>query len=91
MPYIKKKERPRFDSLIDSLIGELRKSPPEDQDGQLNYIVTRLLNAIYTKPETRYFNINRAMGVLSCILQEFYRRKAAPYEDKKMEERGDVD
>jgi hypothetical protein len=91
MPYIKKEERPRFDSVINQLIKELEKSPPETQDGQINYIVTRLLNAIYTKPETRYFKINRALGVLSCIMQEFYRRKAAIYEDKKIEENSDVD
>jgi len=31
-----------------------------------------------------------AMGVLSAITEEFYRRKVAPYEDEKIVENGDV-
>ena len=30
------------------------------------------------------------MGVLECCKLEFYRRVAAPYEDIKIEENGDV-
>jgi len=89
MPYIKKEERPKLDEHIDVLIAEIKNSPVESQDGQVNYIVTRILKGVYTE-KMRYFNINRSMGVLSCIMSEFYRRMAAPYEDKKIEENGDV-
>ncbi len=59
----------------------------ESQDGALNYTVTRILKELY---EPKYFNYNRAMGVLSSIQAEYYRRDVAPYEDKKIAENGDV-
>ena len=87
MPYIKKEERQELDKLLQPLIDFLKTKGTEEVDGQINYTFTRILANLY-KP--RYFNYNRAMGVLECIKQEFYRRVVAPYEDKKKEENGDV-
>jgi len=88
MPYIKKENRPELDKLIDPIIECLKNTPVEEQDGKLNYIMTRILKGVYP---ARYFHYNRALGVLSAIQQEFYRRVVAPYEDKKKEENGDVE
>jgi len=87
MPYIKKEERQELDKLLQPLIDFLKTKGIEEVDGQINYTFTKVLASLY-KP--RYFNYNRAMGVLECIKQEFYRRVVAPYEDKKKEENGDV-
>lgn len=87
MPYIKKDERKKFDELIKQVIEKIRKEPLESQDGEINYIVSKILLGIY---EPRYFNFNRAMGVLECIKQEFYRRFIAKYEDEKIRENGDI-
>jgi hypothetical protein len=38
----------------------------------------------------KYANINEAIGVLECAKLELYRRIAAPYEDHKISETGDV-
>ena len=56
-------------------------------DGELNYVVTRILKEVYP---LRYFHLNKAIGVLECIKQEYYRRVTAPYEDIKIQESGDV-
>jgi len=37
-----------------------------------------------------YSNVNEIIGALECIKLELYRRVAAPYEDLKIEENGDV-
>lgn len=87
IPYIKKEERPRLDKLIDPLIDHLKNVPTESQDGEMNYLITRLLKVVYTR---KYFNLNRAMGVLTCVASEFYRRVVGPYEDEKIKENGDV-
>jgi hypothetical protein len=87
MPYIKQEDRPRYDKLIQQVVGVLADLPPEKLDGHLNYFITRLLVTLY-RPS--YFNYNRVQGLLECIKQEFYRRRVAPYEDKKMEQHGDV-
>ena len=39
---------------------------------------------------TLYENFNAMIGALECCKQEYYRRIIAPYEDKKIEENGDV-
>jgi len=87
MPYIAKDDRPRYDKTLGELIKTLKERPVENVDGDINYCVTRILKEVYP---LRYFHLNRAMGVLSCIQQEFYRRVAAPYEDTKIQQNGDV-
>ncbi|MBS7637445.1 hypothetical protein KEJ49_00925 [Candidatus Bathyarchaeota archaeon] len=87
MPYISRDKRPKYEKVLEELIGILKSLPVEEVDGELNYVVTKILKEVYP---LRYFHLNRAMGVLECIKQEFYRRVAAPYEDVKMRENGDV-
>lgn len=87
MPYIKSENRAKYERILHELIDILKSLPVEEVDGELNYIVTKLLKEIYP---LRYFHINKAVGVLECIKLEFYRRVAAPYEDKKIKESGDV-
>lgn len=87
MPYIKSDDRPAIDELIAPLVKHLQSLPMDQQDGALNYTVTRVLKELY---QPRYFDYNRAMGVLSSIQAEWYRRDVAPYEDAKIAENGDV-
>jgi hypothetical protein len=87
MPYITQEDRPQYDNVLEELIGLLKEKPPESVDGHLNYVVTKVIKEVYP---LRYYHINKAMGVLECIQHEFYRRVAAPYEDTKIEQNGDV-
>ena len=87
MPYILKENRKKYNALLEDLIGILKKQPLDQVDGEINYIITRILKEVYP---LRYFNLNRAMGVLESCKLEFYRRVVGPYEDKKIEENGDV-
>jgi hypothetical protein len=87
MPYIKPERRTKYTKILEELTGMLKALPPEEIDGELNYVVTRILKEVYP---LRYYHINKAVGVLECIKQEFYRRVAAPYEDLKIKESGDV-
>lgn len=87
MPYIRPERRTKYEGVLKELIGILKSLPAEEVDGELNYVVTKILKEIYP---LRYFHLNRAIGVLECIKQEYYRRVAAPYEDVKIKESGDV-
>jgi hypothetical protein len=87
MPYITQEERLQYDRILEEIIPILKEKPTESVDGHLNYIVTRIIKEVYP---LRYYHINKAMGVLECIQHEFYRRVAAPYEDTKIEQNGDV-
>lgn len=87
MPYIKKAQRPTIDKLIDPLIKHLKSLPLEEQDGSLNYAVTRIIKNVYPQ---KYFHFNRVLGVLSAITLELYRKVIGPYENTKIKENGDV-
>ena len=87
MPYIKPERREKYNRVLAELIGILKTLPVEEVDGELNYVVTKILKGVYP---LRYFHLNKAMGVLECVKQEYYRRVAAPYEDIKIRESGDV-
>lgn len=86
MPYIKPADRKPLDPLIEKLVGLL---PEKDFAGGLNYVVTRLCVELLRRQQN-YARINEITGALECAKLEFYRRAAAPYEDKKIAENGDV-
>jgi hypothetical protein len=87
MPYIPNDQRPELDKKMDALIDHLSHIPPEEQDGALNYTITRMIKKIYP---IRYRHLNRALGVLTAVTHELYRRVIGPYEDEKIKENGDV-
>lgn len=87
MPYIVKEKRPAADKAVEPLIEYLSQLPLEEQDGALNYSITKVFKHVYPK---KYFHLNRALGVLTAILQEFYRKAVGPYEEEKIAENGDV-
>ena len=80
-------ERKKYQEALDVLLRKLQDTPEQKIDGHLNYVITVLFKKLYSP---RYFNYNRAIGVLECIKQEFYRRIVSSYEDTKIEEHGDV-
>lgn len=57
--------------------------------GELNFLITYLCDR-YLKDNLSYNKINEVIGVLECSKLELYRRIAAPYEDTKILENGDV-
>lgn len=87
MPYIKKEQRPEIDELIKPLIEKLKEISLEQQDGSLNYAITKILKEVYP---VKYFHLNRALGVLTAIKDEYYRVVVAPHEDVKIKENGEV-
>lgn len=79
MPYIPENER---QLLADDCIPVTA--------GQLNYKIHLLLEEYLETSGLSYQSCNDIMGALQGVQQEFYRRKVAPYEDKKIKENGDI-
>lgn len=96
MPYINKEERVELDHLIDSIVDSIKNTKtslnnPNDFKnhlGRINYTFSRILSGVMGS--INYSNIAMATGVIENIKQEFYRRLAAPYEDHKIEQNGDI-
>ncbi len=81
MPYITQKRR---QERIDNCDFGARNP------GELNYAFTELIIDYLESKGLNYGTLNEVVGVLECCKLELYRRKAAPYEDEKIEENGDV-
>jgi hypothetical protein len=79
MPYIKQSERKPL------IAGGVPLN-----SGELNFCITKMVNNYLKRTGESYDHINTVIGVLECAKLELYRRIAAPYEDEKCEEHGDV-
>ena len=80
MPYVTVEVRARLD----------QGGKPETA-GELNYAITKLVDDyLIQKGGIRYTHLNEVIGALECAKLELYRRVAAPYEDQKITETGDV-
>lgn len=80
MPYL---EETRKEALDNKLI-----SP--DKGGDINYLVTQLCQEFLELKGESYATYNEIIGALECCKFEFYRKKIAPYEDKKEIQNGTV-
>jgi hypothetical protein len=92
MPYIKTEKRDVLDPVLEPVFNALRELESDDDknntEGNINYVFTRILQHVY--PGRSYREVNDAVGVLECCKLEYYRRIAAPYENQKAHESGDV-
>lgn len=80
MPYISEEARKRLD-----------EGGRPETSGELNYAVTRLVDRyLVDRGGVRYGHLNDAIGALEGAKLELYRRVAAPYEDLKRAEAGEV-
>lgn len=79
MPYIERRDREL-----------LYAGTQPDTAGQLNFLITTLLDTWLYEKGLNYGNLNTAIGVLEAVKLELYRRLAVPYEDWKLVANGDV-
>ena len=84
MPYIKQENRDKFYHALRELSQNITCS------GDLNYVITSLIHKELFEKGLNYEHINSMIGVLECAKLELYRKIAAPYEDVKIKENGNV-
>lgn len=58
--------------------------------GDLAYVLSRMVDQYVAEKGLDYQTISDIQGALETTKQEFYRRFAAPYEDRKLEANGEV-
>ena len=73
---------------------EIRDGVTPQNAGELNFKITSIileyLYDINPSEPSGYSDYNEVLGVLTCVIQEFYRRRVIPYEKIKQAENGDV-
>lgn len=79
MPYITQAARRAIDA------GRL-----PDTVGELTYVLTMAALSYRRTHKERFATYAEVLAALDATAREFYRRKVAPYEDKKIAENGDV-
>jgi len=86
MPYIKQKARDELMKLHIAIT-----DTPIKNAGELNFIITQLIMSyLHHNNIWGYQQINDIIGALECAKTEFQRRVVAEFENKKIEENGDV-
>jgi hypothetical protein len=85
MPYIKKDDRPFFDTHLNSI------GPHTTSKGDLNYCVTQLALHYIKAHGKSYTNISEAASALVDAADEIKRRLLGPYENQKIKENGDLE
>lgn len=96
MPYIDEEQRKELDEAIEVMANAIMNyqtalvNPHNFANflGRINYCFSRVLSTVMH--DVSYSKIAMATGVLENIKQEFYRRVAEEYEDKKILENGDI-
>lgn len=78
MPYVKQKQK------------DYLKENNARSAGELNYKLSCLVRDHIRNHGQCYDVYNEVIGVLECAKLELYRRQIAPYEDKKINENGDI-
>jgi hypothetical protein len=86
MPYIPNPQRLEADKIIRE---EGLDYTPANA-GELNYMVTRLIDNYLNNTGIRYTHVNEMIGALECCKLELYRRIVAPYEDQVADKNGDA-
>ena len=87
MPYITSEDRKKYDDKLNDLTFDMEAQG--HVSGHVTYILYMIV-ARWFKAEPSYNTICKIRGCLIGTLAEFDRRIAAPYEDQKIIENGDV-
>ena len=91
MPYIVPEKREKLDPVVEDLINTLRElesdDPMNNSQANISYVISRLLDRMYPPS---YQEIINPLGMLFAAALEHYRRVAAPYENQKAFDNGDV-
>jgi len=95
MPYIKKDLRPFFEPIVEQYIDQIiagvdaGKISEKDVSGIITFAVFKLIRRFYQNGG--WYDKMDAIKVCESARTEFLRRFVYPYEDKKIEENGDVE
>lgn len=84
MPYITQERREKLKNIIDNVSSEIYSI------GDVNYMITMIIKHYINLNGINYSTLNQAIGVFECAKLELYRRLTSVYEDKKIQDNGDV-
>ncbi len=92
MPYLKYDDKEKFTKILKNMEDIFFTIMPVSKlvAGILNYLFTKIAHIYIDVKGENYQAYNDVIGALEGAKLELYRRRIALYEDKKIEENGDV-
>lgn len=84
MPYIKEDKRQVLNPHLEALARDVAN------EGELNYCIYKLSCLLIDKMGESYSNYSMCSSAMEHAKLEWYRKRVAPYEEKKMAENGDI-
>lgn len=84
MPYIKPERRKTFDSHLEACALNI------ENEGELNYCIYKLSTLLIERIGESYQKLSMCSSAMEHAKMEWYRKKLVPYEEKKIEENGDI-
>ncbi len=92
MPYIHDTHRKKYEQPIKEIVNQLNLDGTSGlyPVGNLNYIISEIINETLKRQGLRYQTLNAIVGALECCKLELYRKIAIPYEDEKCKINGEA-
>ncbi len=84
MPYIPGSRREVFDGLLRQCAEYVQN------EGELNYCIYKLSTLLIEKTGESYSNLSMCSSAMEHAKLEWYRKRLAPYEERKIMEHGDI-
>ena len=88
MPYVDNATRQLLEPGLEAVACRIAKIV-YTRPGDMNYAISMLIKKVYGE-KLKYHECAEVISTLECVKLEFYRRRVAPYEDKKILENGDL-
>ena len=85
MPYIVQPRREKLDPHLKEIAKLV------ETEGDMNYCIYKLSCLLIDRMGESYSNYSMCGSAMEHAKLEWYRRRVAPYEDKKIKENGDID
>jgi len=84
MPYIKRERRSLFDSHLEACASQILN------EGDFNYCIYKMASLLIERIGESYQNLSMCSSAMEHAKLEWYRKRVAPYEEKKIAENGDI-
>lgn len=84
MPYIKPERRKSFDTYLKACAKAI------ENEGELNYCIYKLSTLLISRIGESYDKLSMCSSAMEHAKLEWYRKKLSPYENKKIDENGDI-
>ena len=88
MPYIPQDKRKELEDKMEDLFSHINSS--ELSIGEINFIISSILNKYMKASNFNYALCNSLIGVLECAKLELYRKVVAEYEEVKISQNGSL-